>query len=145
MCPEKTDGYTAVPRFFLSGQEAQLNGLTLAFIGDAVYGLMAREYALRRSAASPQTLHARAAALSNASFQSLAAERLAPLLTPEETEIFKRGRNARPGHVPKNKSQAEYHRSTGLEALFGWLYLRGESGRIQTLFLAAVGEGDENG
>ena len=60
-------------------------------------------------------------------------ERLMPILTEKEKEIFLRGRNAHVGHVPKNASVAEYHAATGLEALFGYLYLQGELSRLREL------------
>lgn len=138
MFPEKTDGFTAVPRFLPPETANAPDGLALAFIGDAVWSLMARDFILSQADARVQTLHERTAMICNAAFQAAAAERIAPKLTAQEEGIFKRGRNARVGHVPKNKSQAEYHRATGVEALFGWLYLRGESERIGELFRAAI-------
>ena len=68
--------------------------------------------------------------------QAQAVERLKPLLTGEEADILRRGRNAHVGHVPKNASVAEYHAATGLEALFGYLYLCGNLQRLQVLFEA---------
>jgi ribonuclease-3 family protein len=68
--------------------------------------------------------------------QAQAAEKLAGLLREEETAVYKRGRNARSGHSPKSATSAEYHAATGLEALFGWLYLKGDIQRVKELFEA---------
>ncbi|MBR6779983.1 MAG: ribonuclease III, partial [Clostridia bacterium] len=72
--------------------------------------------------------------LVNAAYQAEAMDRLMPLLTEEEITFYKRGRNAKSAHTPKNKTQAQYHKSTGFEALFGYLYLKGDFDRLQTLF-----------
>ena len=61
-------------------------------------------------------------------------EKLLPVLRPEETQVFKRGRNANPHSHPRGATRREYQVATGLEALFGWLYLRGETGRLNELF-----------
>ena len=111
-----------------------LNGLTLAFIGDGVYELLVRDYILTRCGGNVQALHERTVSFSNAAFQCEAAKKLLPTLDEEEAAVFRRGRNARAGHVPKNKTQAEYHTATGLEALFGYLYLTGRTERLETLF-----------
>ena len=100
--------------------------LALAFIGDGVYELMVREQIVCAGNCGVKSLHSEA--------QAEAVRRLEPLLTPEETDVLRRGRNAHPGHVPKNADPAVYHQATGLEALFGYLYLKGELARIRTLF-----------
>ena len=69
-----------------------------------------------------------------------AAEKLLPLLTEEELALYKRGRNAHVHGVPHNAELAEYHSATGLEALFGWLYLQGRLERIDALFAAIMEE-----
>ena len=89
-------------------------------------------------AATVQALHKDAVYYANASFQAAAADRLLPLLTETEAAVYRRGRNAHAGHTPKNKTEAEYHKATGLEALFGQLYLSGEEDRLQELFRLAV-------
>lgn len=66
--------------------------------------------------------------------QAAAVARLESVLTEEEADVLRRGRNAHPGHVPKNADPAEYHKATGLEALFGYLYLKGELDRVRELF-----------
>ena len=138
MYPEKTNDYAALPRFAANCGEA--DGLTLAFLGDAVYELMLRDLVLSSSAGRVELLHRDAVYYANASFQAQAADRILPLLTEEEAGVYKRGRNAHVTHTPKNKTEAEYHKATGFEALLGWLYLKGDAERLQELFLAAVNE-----
>ena len=70
-------------------------------------------------------------------------ERIRPMLTPEEEEVFRRGRNTAPHSVPKAASRGEYQTATGLEALFGWLYLQGRTDRLNQLF-AAMMEGEDH-
>ncbi|MCH5197546.1 MAG: ribonuclease III [Oscillospiraceae bacterium] len=112
----------------------ELNGVTLAFIGDSVYELMVRSRILAENQGRVQELHKKTVAFSNASFQALAAKKLQPRLSEAELSVFKRGRNSHPGHTPKNKSQADYHLATGLEALFGWLYITNKTERLAELF-----------
>ena len=66
--------------------------------------------------------------------QAEAAAKLLPVLTQDETSVFKRGRNAKVNSVPHNADIGQYHAATGLEALFGWLYLRDDHARINELF-----------
>ncbi len=111
-----------------------MSGLSLAFVGDAVYELLVRQYVLSLGEARVQDLHRETVALVNAAFQAKAAEMLADVLTEEELSYYKRGRNANSAHTPKNKSEAEYHRSTGFEALLGYLYLSEQYDRLGELF-----------
>lgn len=110
--------------------------LTLAFLGDGVYGLLVRERLVREANRPAGELHRESVELVRAEAQSAAVDRLLPLLTEEETAVFRRGRNA---HTSRTGS--EYHRATGLEALFGWLYLKGEQNRLRELFEQAVSDG----
>ena len=103
-----------------------LSPLALAFVGDGVYSLMVRER---------NDLHKMAVKAVRAEAQSAAMERLLPLLTEEEEAVFKRGRNA---HTAR--SGADYHRSTGFECLFGYLYLAGRIDRVRELFTLCVEE-----
>ncbi len=125
----------------LSGEDvspAGMSGLSLAFVGDAVYETMVRTLVLSKGDARVQTLHSHAIDYVNASFQSQAADRLMTLLTEEEMSVYKRGRNAPSAHTPKNKTEAEYHKATGFEALFGFLWLKKDFKRLSLLFFAAV-------
>ena len=107
---------------------------TLAFVGDAVYGLLVRE-TLALSANRPAgDLHAESIRMVCAAAQSRAAEKLLPLLTEVELSVYKRGRNAHTGHTPKNSSSSDYHAATGLETLFGYLYLCGQTERLRSIF-----------
>ena len=111
-----------------------LSPLALAFLGDAVFGLLARERLLLEANRPAGKLHALAAAQANAQAQAERARVLLPLLGEEESAVFRRGKNAKPGHVPPSCSREEYAMATGLEALFGWLWLRGDFGRARELF-----------
>jgi len=108
--------------------------LALAFVGDAVYSLLVRTRLLQQANRPVDKLHKGAAEQVRAGAQAEAYCKIAPLLTEQEAELYRRGRNAHTGSLPKNASAAEYHSATGLEALFGWLYLAGETERIYELF-----------
>ncbi len=112
----------------------QVSTLGLAHIGDGVYELLTRTALVESGVTSVQKLHRQTVARVRASAQARAAEKLAPALTQAEADIYKRGRNARVNSVPKNASLADYHAATGLEALFGWLWLSGGRERIHELF-----------
>lgn len=111
-----------------------LGGLSLAFIGDSVYDLMIRSYVLSKGDAKAEQLHRAAVKYANAEFQARAAEKLLPMLNEEEEAVYRRGRNAHSAHTPKNKSEADYHKATGFEALMGYLYLCGNTARLNELF-----------
>lgn len=116
-----------------------LSPLALAFVGDGVYELLAREYLLTRGNAPVGKLHSRAVELVSANAQAEAYRRIQDLLTPEEEAVYRRGRNANSAsRCPRNTDPAVYHRATGLEALFGWLYLSGRIERVNELFSAVL-------
>ena len=122
---------------FLSEREVdpkQLSPLTLAFIGDTVYDLLVREEIICDANRSANDLHALAVKQVKASAQAQAVESILDLLTEDELSVFKRGRNAKTAHIAKNASTADYHKATGLEAVFGYLYLSGETDRIKELY-----------
>lgn len=112
----------------------QLSPLTLAFIGDTVFDLLVREDIICDANRPANDLHNLAVKKVKASAQAEFCEVLMPVLTEKEISVFKRGRNAKSGHLPKNASQSDYHKATGFEALFGYLYLSGELDRIRELF-----------
>ncbi len=116
-----------------------LSALSLAFIGDAVYEVMVRRFILSKAEMTVKDLHKQAVKYVNASFQAEAAESLLGLLTEEELSIYKRGRNAHSAHTPKNKTEAQYHKATGFEALIGYLYLKGEYNRLSEFFNIVIG------
>lgn len=117
-----------------------LSPLTLAFVGDGVFDLFVREQLVEAHNRPVGVLHKLAVESVRCEAQARAALLIAPLLSEEEAEIFKRGRNAHTTHTPKNASPADYHAATGLETLFGYLYLKGEIERLRLLF-GAVSEG----
>ncbi len=121
-----------------------LSGLTLAFIGDAVYELFIRRYILSLGEAKVSVLHKEAVKLVNADYQAEAAKMLMPYLTEDETAVYKRGRNAHAGHTPKNKSEATYHMSTGFEALIGYIYLKKDYKRLDEIFSLILKQVEEN-
>ena len=114
-----------------------MNPVVLAFVGDAVYTLLVRRQLALSSECKTGELNKRASAIVSAHGQSGALERVLPLLTEEEEEIFRRGRNAKKPTTSKNATVAEYVRSTGLEALIGYLYLTGQIGRICELLFSS--------
>jgi ribonuclease-3 family protein len=109
--------------------------LALAFLGDAVFGLLARERLLLEANRPPRALHRESAGLVNAKEQARAMEGLLPLLTQEELVVLRRGRNAKPAHAPPGCTREEYAKATALEALFGWLWLSGRFERARALFV----------
>ena len=124
-----------------------LNGLSLAFIGDAVYEIMVREHLLRNGSLQIGKLHKMAVEMVRASFQASVFDFLEPILTEEENSILHRGRNASATHIPKNANAIEYRKATGVESLFGWLYLEQKNERIRELFemILEYSEKEENG
>ncbi len=111
----------------------QLNPATLAFMGDGVYGLLVREKLCEISRPSGE-LHSLSVKLVNATAQAKSFRLIEPMLTEDELSVFKRGRNSHTNGTPKNSSSGEYHAATGLEALFGYLYLDGKTERLRELF-----------
>ncbi|APM37539.1 Mini-ribonuclease 3 [Clostridium kluyveri] len=113
----------------------QLNPLTLAFVGDAVYDVLVRTYLINKfQSISVHNLHVRAIKFVKAHSQSEIIKRLEKQLSEEELYFFKRGRNAKSGTVPKNADIQEYRFATGFETLIGFLYLTGEVDRLNYLF-----------
>ena len=119
----------------LSEAEARMySPLTLAFLGDAVYSLLVRNMLSLQANKPTGKLHKESIKYVNASFQAEVIKELLPSLTEEETAVFKRGRNAHSSHSPKNQDAADYRYATGLEALYGYLYLCGNTKRIAEVF-----------
>lgn len=116
-----------------SANPRQLSPLALAQIGDTVCDLYARVYLNDQFARTPHELHIAASKYVCAAGQAAAYRRIEPHLTEEELAVFKRGRNAHSGTMPKNASAADYHAATGLEALVGWLFLCGSDARLNEL------------
>lgn len=110
-----------------------LSPLTLAFVGDGVYGLLVRERLVMINR-PVGTLHKKSVELVNAHAQALAIQSVMDKLTEDEIAIYKRGRNANSVRHPKNADLTEYRMATGLEALFGYLYLSNNQARLYELF-----------
>ena len=108
--------------------------LTLAFLGDGVYDLLVRESLVNRANRPAGELNRQKVAMVNCKAQAEYAQLLMPSLSEKERAVYKRGRNAAPKCTPKNGSAADYHSATGLECLFGYLHVNGETGRINELF-----------
>ena len=112
----------------------QYSPLTLAFLGDAVYEQLVRERLVLTANMPVKKLHSAAVEHVRAAYQSKAVDVILPLLSEDETEILRRGRNATGNTVPKSSNPIEYRRATALEALFGYLYLTENNKRIVELF-----------
>ena len=119
-----------------------LSSLGLAHLGDGVFEVMVRAWLILHGKARSKDLHRATVRYVAAPAQAAAVERLLPLLTPEEADVYRRGRNTAPHSVPKAATRAQYQAATGLEALFGWLYLQGRTDRINELFSIMM-EGEE--
>jgi ribonuclease-3 family protein len=108
--------------------------LNLAFIGDGVFDLLVREHLVRSNGGQVGELNQTKVSMVNCKSQAGYARALLPHLTQEEEEVYRRGRNAKVNSASKHSTRSDYHAATGLEALFGYLYLKGETARIRELF-----------
>ena len=119
-----------------------ISTLGLAHLGDGVFELMLRSWLCLHGKATSKGLHKATVRYVAAPAQAKAVEKILPLLTEEEGDVFRRGRNTSPHSVHQNASRADYQAATGLEALFGWLWLQGRTERLNELF-AVMMEGEE--
>ena len=111
-----------------------ISNLGLAHIGDGVYELLCRSYLCTKGNLTVQNLHKKAVSLVRASTQAKFADLLLPELTEDEQSYFRRGKNAHSHAAPKGATPQEYAKATGLETLFGALYLSGQTARLNELF-----------
>ena len=111
-----------------------ISNLGLAHIGDGVYELMCRSYLCAKGGHTVKNLHRDSVALVKAPTQAKFAEKLLPHLTEEEQSYYRRGKNAHSHAAPKSATPKEYAMATGLETLFGALYLAGKLERLNELF-----------
>lgn len=117
-----------------------MSNLGLAHLGDGVFELMVRSWLCLHGKATAKNLHRATVAYVAAPAQARSAEKIVPLLTEEEQEVFGRGRNTAPNSVPKGAKRGDYQLATALEALFGWLYLQGNTDRLNALFAVIMEE-----
>lgn len=122
-----------------SKEPNMLSPLVLAYIGDAVYELYIRQYVISQANHRPQAMHREATRFVSAKAQANALKKLLPILTEEELNIVKKGRNAKSNHVPKNADVLEYRHSTAFECLIGYLYYSQQSTRLQELLNITLG------
>ena len=118
-----------------------ISNLGLAHIGDGVWELLCRSYLCSKGEKTVGQLHRDTIAMVKAPAQAEFAEKLLPLLTEQEAAYYRRGKNSHVHAVPKGATPAQYAKATGLEALFGALYLAGQMERLNELFHAAIAEG----
>ena len=116
---------------------AELSTPSLAYLGDCVMELCVRTRLLQRGFSTSRDLNAEALHYVRAGAQADALERILPLLTEQEAAVYRRGRNLGHTNIPKSATMAQYRMATGLEVLFGYLYVTGCQERIDELFLLA--------
>lgn len=124
--------------FHVQMTDKELNSVSvlgLANVGDAVYELMTRASLCISGAHTTQNIHRKTVKLVCATAQASASKKIINLLDEEEKAAFRRGRNAKVNSIPRSSSMSEYHYATGLETLFGYLYLKGRIERINELFV----------
>ncbi len=121
-----------------------LSPLTLAFLGDSVYEIMVRNYVISKANISANKLNKLSTSYVNASAQAIVYNHFKEILNEEELNMMKRGRNANTTKAPRRQNPTEYRRATGVECLFGYLYLIGDSNRLDYLFNMAIKIIDES-
>lgn len=117
-----------------------ISNLGLAHMGDCVFEILCRGYLCAKGGKNVGNLHRDTIHMVQATAQAKFVDKLLPLLTQEELSYYRRGRNAHVHAVPKSATPLEYAKATGLEALFGALYLAGKTDRINSLFRAVMEE-----
>lgn len=123
--------------FHLSASRDQIlnmSSLGLAHLGDGVFEVMVRSWLCLNGKATAKNLHKATVAFVAAPAQARLAEKIIPILTEEEQDVFHRGRNTAPHSIPKGARRGDYQTATAVEALFGWLYLQGNTPRLNELF-----------
>ena len=122
------------------GQVNEISNLSLALVGDGVYELMCRTYLCSGGDHAVLHLHKDTVSMVNAAAQAAYADKLKPYLTEQEQAYFRRGKNAHTHAAPKGATRLEYAKATGLECLFGALYLQGQTQRLNELFQMMIEE-----
>ena len=119
-----------------------ISNLGLAHMGDCVFEILCRSYLCAQGEKTVDRLHRDTIRMVKAASQAKFVDKLLPLLNDEELSYYRRGKNAHVHAVPKSATPAEYAKATGLEALFGALYLAGKTERINELFQKVMGSAD---
>lgn len=124
--------------------EKEVSSLALAYLGDAVLEIYIRDYVIRMGKTKIDQLHRSAVKFVNAKAQSKVYDSIQSLLKEDEMVILRKGRNAKK-NIPKNVEMVDYRKSTGVEALLGYLFLKGDSDRIKELvnYIISAIEGSE--
>lgn len=134
--------------FQIQMDEAQVNAisnLALAHIGDAVYELMCRSHLCLQGGKTVQRLHRQTVEMVNAPAQARFVQKLLPHLTAQEQDFYRRGKNTHSHAAPKAATAKEYAQATGLETLFGALYLLGRTQRLNELFALMMQPEEDHG
>ena len=119
-------------------QVNEISNLSLALIGDGVYELLCRTYLCAKGDKKVLNLHRDTVEMVKAPAQAKFADKLLPHLTDEEQAFYRRGKNAHTHAAPKAATRQEYQKATGLECLFGALYLLGKTDRLNELFAIII-------
>ena len=134
--PAMPDGVQVLPDTEID----KLSVLALAHVGDCVYELMVRTMLCGHGIGKVSDLHRKTVSYVCAPAQAKAIKKITPMLTEKELQMFKRGRNSKMHAAPQKATVGEYHAATGLETMFGYLYLKGQYARIGELFRAIMEE-----
>ena len=118
----------------------QYSTAALAYLGDSVIEICVRERLVKQGISTSASLNKKALDYVRAAVQAEAMKNILPFLTEEENAVFHRGRNIGHTNTPKSATIGQYRAATGMEALFGWLHLKGDRDRIGELFSAAYSE-----
>ena len=117
-----------------------ISNIGLAHMGDCVYEILVRAHLCAQGRKTVQQLHQQTIQMVKATFQAKFVDKMLPILTEEELTYYRRGKNAHPHGVPKSATPAEYTKATGLEALFGYLFLSGQKERANEIFQIVMKE-----
>ena len=117
-----------------------ISNIGLAHMGDCVYEILVRAHLCAQGRKTVQQLHQQTIQMVKATFQAKFVDKMLPILTEEELTYYRRGKNAHPHGIPKSATPAEYTKATGLEALFGYLFLSGKKDRANEIFQIVMKE-----
>ena len=117
-----------------------ISNIGLAHMGDCVYEILVRAHLCAQGRKTVQQLHQQTIQMVKATFQAKFVDKMLPILTEEELAYYRRGKNAHPHGIPKSATPAEYAKATGLEALFGYLFLSGQKERANEIFQIVMKE-----